>query len=392
VTTDGELWIQVPPPGETYSSGNGSSMPTVVAELSHQHAERGGRTAIVVEDGLPHEPRGAELLRYSSGPISISRRQLAADVATAAIGSGRRHSSGQLSRVVAAIPPDFDGPVILHNALSAVEVLARLRPRARRFLYLHNDLFRTYGRRERARLIERCELVICVSSFVASRLTRGITAPPGKILVLINGADPAQFFPAADDRTGAPVILFTGRTVFDKGPHRLLRTSRKLVAEGIDLRLRVVGSSSMSATPKLNWYERRLHRSAAALGDRVEFIPFVDRLAIGEVYRSADIFCAPSTCQDACPLVLTEALASGLATVVSRRGGMAEQAGAAGRLFSPRSSGSLARALRPVLRDHQVRTEYQRLAAKRGEELTWSTRYEELRKHITAAVHHSRTV
>ncbi|WP_283133088.1 glycosyltransferase family 4 protein [Rhizohabitans arisaemae] len=359
-------------------------MPTVVAELARQHAARGGHTSVVVEDGLPHQPRGATLLRYPSGPVAVTRLQLYRDAASALAGRGRAHAEAALEPVIRAVPPDFDGPVLLHNALAAVAGFVRLRPRARLCLYLHNDLFRTFGRRERARVIERCALVVCVSTFVADRLTRGIRVPDGKVLVLPNGADPGQFFPGERSHDGPPVILFVGRTVRDKGAHLLVRACRRLVADGYDLRLRIVGSAGLSGEGGLSGYERRLRRSAAPLADRVEFVPFADRLAIGAAYRSADVFCAPSTCQDACPLVLSEALASGLACVVSRRGGMPEQAGdGVARLFRPRRPGDLRRALEPLVRDAGTRARYRRQAAARGAELSWSSRYDLLCARLT---------
>lgn len=383
--SDGPLWIQVPPPGELYSPANGSSIPTIVAELAQQHARRGGRTAIVVRDELPHESRDATLLRYRAVPVQVTRWQVRRDTFAARVGRPRKHVLAAMRPVIEAIPEDFDGPVLLHNAPGAVAALRRWRPAARPCLYLHNDLFKTLGRRERAQLVEQCALVICVSTFVADRLTRGIRVPDDRILVLTNGADPNHFFPSdrPSRRPGDPLtVLFVGRTVRDKAPHLLLHACRDLINDGHDVRLRIVGNAGLIDGGQLSPYDQRLRRSAAPIADRVEFVPFVDRLAIGATYRAADVFCVPSIWDDPCPLVLSEALASGLACVVSDRGGMPEQAGGAGWLVRANRVNDLRRALEALVTDTALRERRQRQAARRGAELTWWSRYQLLHARL----------
>jgi hypothetical protein len=90
----------------------------------------------------------------------------------------------------------------------------------------------------------------------------------------------------------------------------------------------------------------------------------------------------PSLWQEPCALVLPEALASGLACVISRRGGLPEAGGPAAVSFGIRRPGGLLRRLEPLLRDRELREEQRRRAAARGAELAWTGRYAILRDRL----------
>src|SRR5207253_334060 len=109
--------------------------------------------------------------------------------------------------------------------------------------------------------------------------------------------------------------------------------------------VRIVGSSGFSSKSPLSRYERYLRRLASPISDRVEFRPFIERDKVPDDYRQADIFCAPSNWDDPCPLIVAEALASGLPSVVSNRGGIPEIAGDAALYFAPPNVDQLAERL-----------------------------------------------
>jgi glycosyltransferase involved in cell wall biosynthesis len=372
-------WIHLPPPGELYSPANDSSIPTLVAALVAQHD---GETGIVAQDGLPHLPRTARMLPYRAGPVLLGRWARLADSGTALLAGRRPRLARAFEPVIQAVPADYAGPVFLHNAPGAVAVLRRTRPRARACLYVHNDLFGGFGRRERRRIAGDCHLLVFVSSYLARRFLRGLRVDPARVLVLPNGVDAEQFHPDPAPHDGPPTVLFVGRIARHKGPHRLIRACERLAARGVDFRLHLVGTGRGDGV--VTRYERRWRRRAARLGDRVRQTPFLDRTEIAGAFRSGDVCCVPSLWQEPCALVLPEALASGLACVVAARGGLPEAGAHAAIYFDIHRPGVLWRRLEPLLIDRALRDGWRRQAAVRGAELAWTGRYAVLRDRLSA--------
>jgi glycosyltransferase involved in cell wall biosynthesis len=154
--------------------------------------------------------------------------------------------------------------------------------------------------------------IVAVSDMTRGDLIRaGVTAD--RISVIGNGVDLNEYHPAREDRAvcglpaAVPLALFAGD----------LRTSRKnldtvlaALAQVPALHLAVAGRHESSPYPQL----------AASLGvaDRVHFLGFQGR--VGRLMRSCDFFIFPSR-YDPCPLVVLEALASGLPVITSRATG-----------------------------------------------------------------------
>ncbi|MBN6051719.1 glycosyltransferase family 4 protein, partial [Nonomuraea sp. RK-328] len=378
-------WAHVLPPGEVYSPASGGSLGTVAAELTREHARHGGATVIVAGGGAEHAASGVRLLTYDAPGETLGEQERREDDEAAARGEPRAHYARFVRPALEALPPGFGGPVVLHNAVAAVPELRRLRPRARVCLYLHADMFRSFPAAERARVVAEADLVVCVSRFVAERFLDGTGLPLSAVAVVLNGHDPARFRPASRPPGEVPVVLFTGRLAPEKGPMALINACVELARAGAEFRLRVVGNAELHASSAPDRFERQVKHRASLLGDRVEFSPFVDRAAIGEVYREADVLCVPSLCEDASPLVLTEGLASGLACLASARGGVPEVGRDAVRYFDYRRPGDLARQLGRLLREPALRAGLGRRALRRARDLTWESRYRALWPRLTGS-------
>lgn len=373
-------WLHLLPPGEPYSPRSGGSLGVVAGELVREQARQGGRSVVVAQDGLDHDPAGAQLRRYPAGPQALGERERREDDAAARRGEPRPHYRRLLRPALAAVPPAFRGPVVLHNAVPAVPELRALRPAAHVVLYLHADMFRSFPPAERARVLAAADTIVAVSRFVADRFLDGTGHPPDAVRVVLNGHDPERFpVPAAGTAPGAPpVVAYVGRVAAEKGVLLLVDAARRLRAEGLPFRLRLVGNAGLEPGERADRYERQVERRAAALDGTLERVPFVARDAIGSAYGGADVLCVPSLCEDACPLVLVEGMASGLACLVTARGGVPELGGDAVRYFDPTRRGDLAGQLGRLLRDRPLRTELAGRARARAAGLTWATRHREL--------------
>jgi colanic acid/amylovoran biosynthesis glycosyltransferase len=193
-------------------------------------------------------------------------------------------------------------------------------------------------------------LVICISDFGRSQLMR-IAAEEdwGKVLVARCGLDGEWFESGAAPRPDGDLRLLTvGRLEREKGHAILLEAVSLLQQRHVPVVLEVVGDGSRLDS---------LRRQAESLGisDRVTFAGPVGQDRIQDRYRAADAFCLPSL-GEGIPVVLMEALASGLPVIASNTMGIPEliEDGATGLLVSPGRHEDLAAAIERLARDRSL--------------------------------------
>jgi glycosyltransferase involved in cell wall biosynthesis len=146
-------------------------------------------------------------------------------------------------------------------------------------------------------------------------------------------------------------ILTVGRLVAVKAHGVLVEAFAALVAAGVDARLTLVGDG-----PRSDALEARVRDRG--LSDRVTFAGRVGQDEIGAFYKAADVFCLPSFAEGV-PVVLMEAMASGLPVVSTAVNGIPElvEDGVSGLLVVPGRSDLLAAALRKLADDPALRAE-----------------------------------
>jgi phosphatidylinositol alpha-mannosyltransferase len=192
---------------------------------------------------------------------------------------------------------------------------------------------------------------------------------PGEHRVIPNGIDYARFAgpepstrsgqglqPVAEFDDGRPNILFVGRLDARKGFHHLLGAYASIKHMVPDVRLLVVGAFGEEDKARFAGYVR-----AHDLRD-VHFIGRVSREELPRYYRTATVFCAPSTGGESFGIVLLEAMAAGLPVVASDIAGYRSvmQDGVEGCLVPPGEEKALAGCIIALLRDPERR---ERMAA-----------------------------
>jgi len=201
-----------------------------------------------------------------------------------------------------------------------------------------------HGDRVYDRLFERASLLLPNSRYLATRLLEA-GAPSEKVQVHRLGIR-LEDFPFVDRsrRAGQPVLLAVGRLVEKKGFEHLVRAMR-LAGDRSVFRARIVGDGPLRAS-----LEDLVESSG--LSDRVEFLGWRTGREVSELMAKADLFVAPSvTARDGdmegMPLVITEAMATGLPTIGSRHSGIPEVVidGDNGLLVDERDEQGLADAL-----------------------------------------------
>lgn len=179
---------------------------------------------------------------------------------------------------------------------------------------LYQHVFSSLNARWERRTFAAAQHVVAVSPMVKRELLE-IGVPDEKITVIVNGVDLDEFAPGPADRSSLdlpqdPVLgLFVGDI---KSPIKNLDTVLRALPRVPALHLAVAGDSTDSPYPAL--------AEDLGVADRVHFLGF--RRDIADLMRAADFFLLPSR-RDSCPLVLLEALASGLPVIASSQVGNA---------------------------------------------------------------------
>jgi spore coat protein SA len=213
--------------------------------------------------------------------------------------------------------------------------------------------------------------LVFVSEFLLEQAQRRFLSL-GTSEVLYNGADSEIFYPARcrGDVAKIPTVLFAGRLVKDKGVHILIDAMRLLEQRGVRIRAHIVGASNFGGSGATE-YVAMIQRNAPS---NVTFLAYRSGVALGDLFREADIFCSPSLWDEPFGLVNVEAFASALPVVSTLGGGISEVFRDGGGILVERGSvEQLASALRRLAEDGALRaTLGQQGYASFQERFTWS--------------------
>jgi glycosyltransferase involved in cell wall biosynthesis len=213
--------------------------------------------------------------------------------------------------------------------------------------YTEFDEVRRYALAEKTR---RAAFVACISDFCRSQLLKLVEPEYWDKLVVVRCGLDAGEVRALPARAPAPAgadaplrLLFVGRLVPEKGVLVLLWALAALRERGLQVDAVLVGDG-----PYRDQLEREAHRLGVA--GQLTFTGALTGAAIAPQYRDADVFCLPSFAEGL-PVVLMEAMASGVPVVATAIAGVRELVhdGESGLLVSPGRADELAGALAVML-------------------------------------------
>jgi glycosyltransferase involved in cell wall biosynthesis len=332
-----------------------------------------------------------------------------------------REYFSQIARDLAASRPDV---VHLPNQTQFARLLKRALPRAKVVVHAHQDELATLDLELLRRDLADVDAVATVSEFVTARARARLPEVAGRIHTIGNGVDVRRFRPAArashprvpGSRPRPLRLLYVGRIAPDKGVHLLTQTVDRLIGEGMNLELTLIGKPGLMPYDLLSrllggdpdalaavqafygrsvrsWLAKEILRQGRSYGDtlrarlsqaaatRVRFLGTVPRPALIRAYRAADLLVLPSIWQESYGLPVAEAMACGIPVLASASGGVPEliEDGTTGRLFPRLDTQALARALRELSADPARLREMGRAARARAERLlTWKRSAERL--------------
>ena len=170
-------------------------------------------------------------------------------------------------------------------------------------------------------LFARASVLLPNSEYLASRL-RGAGAPPEKVRLHRLGIR-VEDFPQVDrgGRDGSPVALAVGRFVEKKGFEYLIR-AMALAGERSLFRAKIIGDGPLRPS---------LEELARSLGvfERIDFVGWQNHVEVSKAMCEADLLVAPSVLaadgdMQGMPLVIAEAMSSGLPVLGTRHSGIPE--------------------------------------------------------------------
>ncbi|MEM1697944.1 MAG: glycosyltransferase family 4 protein [Thermofilaceae archaeon] len=275
----------------------------------------------------------------------------------------------------------LEGFEIVHaNTAWVGHVLAYMTRKLRtRFVYTcHNPLWpeeNVHFGEKVVRLVEgsamrRADAVIALNETMKKALTGRAGVNQDKVFVVPNGVDVEFFKPglrcdevnAKYGLEGKRVVLFVGRVTHAKGVHVLLEAIKILKDKhGLkDVKTMIVGPlSGCFGDDKPTDYVQRLREYAIKNNMDAVFTGSLDDEELRYLYSCSHVLVLPSYFE-AFPMVLIEAMASGLPVIGSKAGGIVDvvEDGVNGFLFEKGSAVDLAEKLYLLLSDEGLRKKF----------------------------------
>jgi glycosyltransferase involved in cell wall biosynthesis len=187
-----------------------------------------------------------------------------------------------------------------------------------------------------------------------------------RVHVVPNGVDVELFRPQSRDDVrsdlglpSTPIVVAVGRLNAEKGFHYAIESLARVPAA----MLVVVGEGEQRS-------ELEQLAVGLGLGDRVVFVGPQPPELVARYLAAADVFVFPTERDEAAPVVLIEAMASGTPVIASRIGGIPDalgESGDCGLLVAPRDVDGLASAMSTLLGDTALRDRLARSARHRVE-------------------------
>lgn len=199
--------------------------------------------------------------------------------------------------------------------------------------------------------VEAADFVVCISDFARSQ-TMQHSAPEHwkKLDVSRLGVDPGMFAPVTKNPTsGGFSVLCVGRLTPAKGQHLLLDAIAALHHSGEKVLLQLAGDGPDRVS-------LQQHAEALGINNLVTFHGALNHDQVRALYASCDAFVLPSFAEGI-PVVLMEAMASGVPCLSTRIAGIPEliEDGESGFLASPSSLNELTDRLRQLIHDPALR-------------------------------------
>jgi glycosyltransferase involved in cell wall biosynthesis len=221
-------------------------------------------------------------------------------------------------------------------------------------------------------IMRSADRVISISKVMTEDFRKHVNYPIDQVRTIYHGVnekfrietDPARLAHAREEyELPERFILFVGHLYPQKNFSVLARAFAQL-KNSLPHRLIVAGRPRWKADADLRLIQE------LGIGDRVDLLHFVPNDDLPLIYNLADCFVYPSL-YESFGLAQLEAMACGCPVIGANSGAIPEITGGAAMLFDPHSPDELARAIRTVVENEDVRRDIVQRALVRVKDFTW---------------------
>jgi glycosyltransferase involved in cell wall biosynthesis len=280
------------------------------------------------------------------------------------IGSSQYHRgyAEAIGRDLAGWKPDI---IHLHNFSQFVPLLRHKNPSTKIVLHMHCEWLSQLDPAWIGPRIAHADAVVGCSEHVSGLVRSAFPQFAPKVHTVYNGTEMG----GTPART-KPTLLYVGRISPEKGVHVLLEAFEQVLNALPEASLKLVGLEQVPPPEYLidlsdeakvkalrrfypgSYLEQLKAQMSPAATQRAEFLGFVPYAGLPELYGQARVLVNPAL-SEAFGMSLAEAMASGVAVVASKTGGMSEivQEGQTGLLVEAGNARALAEALVKLLQD-----------------------------------------
>jgi glycosyltransferase involved in cell wall biosynthesis len=223
------------------------------------------------------------------------------------------------------------------------------------------------------RTFRRADGVIFLNEYARDVVSGRLGYGPGRVAVIPHGCEERfRYKPRPQRSIGeysvqSPFrILYVSTIDQYKHPWHVCRAVALLRRRGLPITLTLVGSGYGPALGRL----RKTVLEADPSGEFLDYHGTVEHEEVAAVYRTADLFVFASSCENF-PIILMEAMASGLPIACSATPPMPAILGDAGVYFDAESPEEIAGALETLIARPDLRVRNAQLAYDRAQNYTW---------------------
>lgn len=236
------------------------------------------------------------------------------------------------------------------------------------------DPFVRYARDVTQRVVREAKVILTVSEWSKKDICERYGCDPAKVRLSLNGVHP-EFLAGAPEGAGEAVrqqyaggeryVFSPGAALERKNTGRLLEAWGQLCARGANVPPLLLVSG-------LGKHQDRFRERAAkaGCGDRVRFLPYLDRRELIALYAGAELTVYPSLVEGwGIPVV--ESLVLGTPVATSNTSAMPEAGGEHASYFDPNSAESIAHAIELAIQNLSTFDRIRDAAIARARTFTW---------------------